>query len=155
VIRNSEGLAHSSRLSFRFPQCLSLRSALNTRSTCRFNAPQHADARHHGRAVELDNQQQGFYRGLPLLEILLGLRELLDVFGGVLEGDELATAGQGNEIVEGAGPGHSGQLAGAQALTYVKSTSINLMAGIPSYFSGSNPYLSNLRLAVRSSCDLN
>jgi hypothetical protein len=29
------------------------------------------------------------------------------------------------------------------------------MAGIPSYFSGSNPYLSNLRLAARSTCDLN
>jgi hypothetical protein len=72
-----------------------------------------------------------------------------------LEGNDLATAGQGNGIVEGAGPGRSGQFAGAQALTYVKSTSINLMAGIPSYFSGSNPYLSNLRLAARSTCDLN
>jgi len=41
------------------------------------------------------------------------------------------------------------------SLTYVKSTSINLMAGIPSYFSGSNPYLSNLRLAALSTCDLN
>ncbi len=75
--------------------------------------------------------------------------------GGVLERDELTTAGQGNGIVEGAGPGHSGQFVGAQALTYVKSTSINLMAGIPSYFSGSNPYLSNLRLAARSTRDLN
>src|SRR5258705_4045826 len=73
----------------------------------------------------------------------------------LLEGDELAGAGQGNGIVEGAGPGHSGQFVGAQALTYVKSTSINLMAGIPSYFSGSDPYLSNLRLAARSTCDLN
>jgi hypothetical protein len=43
----------------------------------------------------------------------------------------------------------------APGLTYVKSTSINLMAGIPSYFSGSNPYLSNLRLAALSTCDLN
>ena len=48
-----------------------------------------------------------------------------------------------------------GQFVRAQALTYVKSTSINLMAGVPSYFSGSNPYLSNLRLAARSTCDLN
>jgi hypothetical protein len=31
--------------------------------------------------------------------MLLGLGELLDVFGGVLEGDELATAG-GNGIFE-------------------------------------------------------
>jgi len=29
------------------------------------------------------------------------------------------------------------------------------MAAIPSYFSGSNPYLSNLRLAALSTCDLN
>jgi hypothetical protein len=29
-------------------------------------SPHHADARHHGRAVELDDQEQGFYRRLPL-----------------------------------------------------------------------------------------
>jgi hypothetical protein len=28
---------------------------------------QHADARHHGRAVELDDQKQGFDRSLPLV----------------------------------------------------------------------------------------
>ena len=55
-----------------------------------------ADARHHGRAVEFDNQEQGFYRSPPLLEILLGLGKLLDIVGGVLERDELTTAGQGN-----------------------------------------------------------
>jgi hypothetical protein len=80
------------------------------------------------------------------------LGKLLDIVGGVLERDELMTAGQGNRR---RWTGHSGQFVGAQALTYVKSTSINLMAGIPSYFSGSNPYLSNLRLAARSTCDLN
>jgi hypothetical protein len=42
-------------------------------------------------------------RGLPFLEVLLGLREFLDVFGGVLERDELAT-GQGNRFVEFARP---------------------------------------------------
>ena len=31
---------YRSRASFRFPQCVSLRSGLNTRSTCRFNGPQ-------------------------------------------------------------------------------------------------------------------
>jgi hypothetical protein len=56
--------------------------------------PQHADARHHGRAVELDDQQQSFDRGLPLLEILLSLRKLLGIVRGILEGNELATAGQ-------------------------------------------------------------
>jgi len=29
--------------------------------------------------VEFDNQERGFYRGLPLLEILLGLGKLLDI----------------------------------------------------------------------------
>ena len=56
--------------------------------------PQHADASHHGRAVEFDDQEQRFYRGLPLIEILLGIGELLDIFGSVFEGDDLAAAGQ-------------------------------------------------------------
>jgi len=54
---------------------------------------QDADARHHGGPVELDDQEQGFDRGLPLLEQLFGLGKLLDIVRGVLEGDELATAG--------------------------------------------------------------
>ena len=66
--------------------------------------PQHANARHHGWAAELDDEEQRFYRGLPLLEILLGLGKLLDIVRGVLEGDELATAGQGSGIVERARP---------------------------------------------------
>jgi hypothetical protein len=37
---------------------------------------QDADARHQGRAAKLDNQEQGFYCGLPLIEILLSLRQL-------------------------------------------------------------------------------
>jgi len=66
--------------------------------------PHDADTRHHGRAAELDDQEQGFYRGLPFLKQLLGLGKLLDIVRGVLEGDELAAAEQGNGIVEGAGP---------------------------------------------------
>jgi len=50
---------------------------------------QPANACHHDRAVELDYQEQGFDRGLPLLMHLLGLGELLDVFGGVPQGNEL------------------------------------------------------------------
>jgi hypothetical protein len=57
----------------------------------------HANARHHGRPVEFDYQKQGFDRGLPVVEQLLGFGKLLDVFGGVLERDEMATAGQGNQ----------------------------------------------------------
>ncbi len=40
-------------------------------------------------------RSRGFDRGLPLLEILLGLGKLLDIIRGVLEGYELATAGRG------------------------------------------------------------
>jgi hypothetical protein len=57
--------------------------------------PHHADARHHDRAVELDDREQGLYRGLPLLEMLLGLGELLNVFGGVLEGTIWRPRGRG------------------------------------------------------------
>src|SRR5882762_8215169 len=54
----------------------------------------------HHRPAALGHHEQGFYRGLPLLEILLGLGKLLDIVRGVLEGDDLATAEQGNGIVE-------------------------------------------------------
>ena len=36
--------------------------------------PQHADARHHGRAVVLDDQEQRFGCGLPFINLLFGLR---------------------------------------------------------------------------------
>jgi hypothetical protein len=35
---------------------------------------------------------------------MLGLRQLLDISGGVLEGDELATAGQRDRFIELAFP---------------------------------------------------
>ena len=57
----------------------------------------------HHRPAALGHHDQGFNRGLPLLEILLGLGELLDI---VLEGDELAATGQRNRIIEAARPGH-------------------------------------------------
>jgi hypothetical protein len=62
--------------------------------------PQDADARHHGGPAELDDQEQGFDRGLPLLEQLFGLRKLLDIVRGVPQGDELATVGEWNRIIE-------------------------------------------------------
>ena len=49
----------------------------------------------HHRPAALGHHDQGFNRGLPLLEILLGLGKLLDIVRGVLEGDELAAAGRG------------------------------------------------------------
>jgi hypothetical protein len=56
--------------------------------------PHDADARNHGWGVAIDDQQHRFDRGLPLCKILFGPRKLLGIFGGVLEGDELAAAGQ-------------------------------------------------------------
>ena len=53
----------------------------------------------HHRPAALGRHDQGFYRSLPLLEILLGLGKLLDMLSSVFEGDELATAGQGNGVV--------------------------------------------------------
>jgi hypothetical protein len=63
--------------------------------------------------------------------------------------------GRGMDSSKGGDQDIALNLWGRRPLTYVKSTSINLMVGIPSYFSGSNPNLSNLRLAARSTCDLN
>jgi hypothetical protein len=60
-----------------------------------------ADARHHRRAaVAFGDQDQDFNGSLPFLDLLFGLRQLLDISGGVLEGDELATARQGERIVK-------------------------------------------------------
>jgi hypothetical protein len=59
-----------------------------------------ADAREHRWAAMLCHQDQGFDRGLPLWELLFGLGKLLDIFGGVLKGDELAAARQRDRIIE-------------------------------------------------------
>jgi hypothetical protein len=56
----------------------------------------------HHRPAALGRHDQGLYRGLPLLEILLG--KLLDIVRGVLEGDELATARPGEWDRRGGGP---------------------------------------------------
>jgi hypothetical protein len=40
-------------------------------------------------------------RRLPFLEVLFALRQLHDVTGGILERDELTTAGQRYRILEG------------------------------------------------------
>ena len=69
--------------------------------------PHDTDARHHGRAVELDDEEQGFDRGLPLLEMLLGLRQFHDVVGGIAQSHELAPTRQLDWIIERTGPGGS------------------------------------------------
>jgi hypothetical protein len=60
--------------------------------------PHHAYPREHGRTAVL-NQDQRLDRGLPLRCIVLALRQFSEVVGGVTQGDELATAGQGDEII--------------------------------------------------------
>jgi hypothetical protein len=42
-----------------------------------------------------DDQEHRLDRGLPLLELLFGLGQLLDIPGSFLEGDELAAAAAG------------------------------------------------------------
>jgi hypothetical protein len=59
-----------------------------------------ADARKHCRPAKFRDQEQRLHRGLPWLAIVLYLGQLGDVFCRIPERDELATAGQGNRIVE-------------------------------------------------------
>jgi hypothetical protein len=51
---------------------------------------QHADARMHHEVAALGGADQAAGRGLPFRKILLSLRQLHDVSGGILESDELA-----------------------------------------------------------------
>jgi hypothetical protein len=63
--------------------------------------PHDADARHHRRAaVAFGDQDQRFDRRLPLLELLFGLRQLLDISGRVLKRDKLAAAGERDPACE-------------------------------------------------------
>jgi hypothetical protein len=63
--------------------------------------PQHTNARVHHEVAAFRGADQAGHRRLPFLESLLGLRQFHDVVGGILERDELATAGQRYRIVEG------------------------------------------------------
>ena len=62
---------------------------------------QHSDTRHHGRAPEFDDEKQGLDRCLPLLEILLGLRKLLDIVRGIAQSHLLAPTRRQDKIVKG------------------------------------------------------
>jgi hypothetical protein len=65
-----------------------------------------ANPREHRRPVGLPDQDQGFHRCLPFLGFMLGLRKLRDVVAGILQGAQLAAAGQRYRFVETSGPGH-------------------------------------------------
>jgi len=62
------------------------------------------DPRHHGRAVELGDQKQGFYRSQPLIEILFGLRQAGDVVAGIAQSHDRAPTRQQDRIIEGTSP---------------------------------------------------
>jgi hypothetical protein len=62
------------------------------------------DPRKHRRPAALCNQHQRRHSRLPFRRLVLGLRKLCDVGPGILERDELATAGKGDWIVEPALP---------------------------------------------------
>jgi hypothetical protein len=65
--------------------------------------PQHTNARVHQEVAAFRGADQTAGCGLPFRKILLSLRQLHDVSGGILKRDELATANR-YRIVEGALP---------------------------------------------------
>jgi hypothetical protein len=58
----------------------------------------------HHEVPALGGADQATNRGLPFLEVLLGLRRFQDVIGGVFEREQLATAAKWNRIIEFARP---------------------------------------------------
>lgn len=62
--------------------------------------PHDADAREHGRAAKLRDQEQRFHCGLPRRGVVFGLGQLGDELGRIPERNELATARQRDWIVE-------------------------------------------------------
>jgi hypothetical protein len=80
---------HSSRFSFRFPQCVVLRE-VNSFTPVPVDCLHHADPRKHCRTARRRDQQQRFRRSLPLRRFVLGLWKLRDVGPGILQRDGLA-----------------------------------------------------------------
>jgi hypothetical protein len=62
--------------------------------------PHDADARMHQEVATFGGADQASDGGLPLVELLFGLRKSGDVVSGIFEGDELSTIGQRDRIVE-------------------------------------------------------
>jgi hypothetical protein len=54
--------------------------------------------------LDFDDQEKGLDGILPFLDLLFGLRKLLNISGRVLEGDELPAARQRDRIIERAFP---------------------------------------------------
>ena len=66
-----------------------LRRQLNTHSTWRFNALMTSMRDMMVGPIEIDDQEQGFYHGLPHIEILFGLRQTGDVVVGIAQSHKL------------------------------------------------------------------
>jgi hypothetical protein len=71
---------------------------IDGRSTWRFQGLHHADARKHRWSAQFHNGHHALDSGLPLIELLVGLRKSGDVVAGVFEGDETAAIRQHNRI---------------------------------------------------------
>jgi hypothetical protein len=77
-------------LSFRFPQCVSLRDESNSRTTWRLSArimPMRACIKG---SASFRRHNERLDCGLPRLKILFGIRKLHDVVGGIAQSHELA-----------------------------------------------------------------
>jgi len=68
-----------------------------------YNAQHDPDARQHVAAV-LGDQHQRLDRRPPCEAVMLTLRQACDVVAGIAQGAQLAAAGQGDGIIEGAAP---------------------------------------------------
>jgi hypothetical protein len=81
--------------SFRRPQMIVFAIRVENSLDLSIKRSQHADPRKYRRTARRRDQDQSFHRSLPFLGFVLGLRKLRDVAAGVLQRDELVTAGQG------------------------------------------------------------
>jgi hypothetical protein len=62
------------------------------------------DAREHRRAAVCRHQDQGFHSRLPLRRLVLGLRQLRDVVGRILQCEKLPAVRQRDRIIEASFP---------------------------------------------------
>jgi len=91
-------------LELSFPPMGILARGIKLPNVASVQCPHDADARHHRRAAELDDQEQGLDRGLPLIEILFGLRQAGDVVAGIAQSHDLALTRQQDKIIERGSP---------------------------------------------------
>jgi hypothetical protein len=84
--------------------------------------PQHANARVQQRPAIFGRHQQRLDRGLPMVALGFFPRQGMDVFASVEQGDELATVGKGDWILEQFSPAGFSHQANISAPAGVNST---------------------------------